>query len=237
MFLPELPPAPEPAAAPTPVISAEESHCESTSPEGGRRPSRRARSSINYALPSLRVKMRRETEQFVDAVVVTSERTVEKTDNPFPVAAEKAASEVKIKQEFQDGEREVNMSSIPLAAPTELGKRKRRSSAWYGSDKDDKIATMDTSLRVPQSSLSLLGAADSNAVAGSGNDETDTDNVYDFVDEPVDEKQDKPFLSRPVQGRRSIGGSRRRASVADGKSAGHLTASSTGGKRRRSVAV
>ncbi|KAK9459416.1 uncharacterized protein V1516DRAFT_687170 [Lipomyces oligophaga] len=34
----------------------------------GRRSTRRARSSVNYALPSLRVKMRRDSEQLVDAV-------------------------------------------------------------------------------------------------------------------------------------------------------------------------
>ncbi|KAK9238998.1 hypothetical protein V1525DRAFT_399506 [Lipomyces kononenkoae] len=104
----------------------------STSPDGGRRASRQ-RKSVNYALPSLRVKMRREQEQFIDAVTVldNSESTSE-THQSSAVVQPHRDMDVKIKRESTEECTALDFSRIPEVGPSAGGldgvKRKRWSS-------------------------------------------------------------------------------------------------------------
>ncbi|KAK9480670.1 hypothetical protein V1514DRAFT_325088 [Lipomyces japonicus] len=75
------------------------------SSEGNRRQSR-ARKSVNYALPSLRAKMRRQTDQLVNAVIILPDMT-EKDSSDIE---QKYLAEVKIKQE--DSEAAVNFDTV-----------------------------------------------------------------------------------------------------------------------------
>ncbi|KAK9246102.1 hypothetical protein V1506DRAFT_536270 [Lipomyces tetrasporus] len=96
--------------------NAEDERQVSTSPDGGRR-TVRARKSVNYALPSLRVKMRRDQDQLVDAIVVPDqvEDKLEPEKNGEPRLT--PAVEVKIKQEDTDELKTVDyLSTIPDAS-------------------------------------------------------------------------------------------------------------------------
>ncbi|KAK9490931.1 hypothetical protein V1508DRAFT_423273 [Lipomyces doorenjongii] len=102
----------------------------STTPEGGRRAGR-ARKNVNYALPSLRVKMRRDRDQFIDAVAmadhITSKLDAQKSNelNQSPTA------EAMIKQENTDDLKEVDFTNIPEMYPAAVvidgvkGKKRR----------------------------------------------------------------------------------------------------------------
>ncbi|KAK7207809.1 hypothetical protein BZA70DRAFT_272257 [Myxozyma melibiosi] len=217
---------------------------ESVSPEGGRRPSRRARSSINYALPSLRVKMRRETEQFLDAVVITSERTVERRDSGIPADLGASKAGVRVKEEKQDDA--VDMSSIPISEPPslELGKRKRKSSVWSAAEVEEKPSTTaKPSTTRRRASSAMTSSTFGGEIEPEKKDNSEGD-IYAFVDGQIEHIR-KP---RTSSDRKSMGDAGRRASVASsmassakdkradtsglGSSGGTI-----GGKRRRSVAV
>ncbi|KAK9320088.1 hypothetical protein V1517DRAFT_330439 [Lipomyces orientalis] len=115
----------------------------STSPEGGRRTGR-ARKSVNYALPSLRVKMRREQDQFVDAIVVPDQNEDKLEPQNQGELKLTPAVEVKIKQEDTDELKTVDYSTIPDASRT----------AAAGLD-GDKPKWGNSSLLNPQDAVKL----------------------------------------------------------------------------------
>lgn len=102
----------------------------STSTDGGARPSRRARSAVNYAEPSLNAKMRRPGKQMVDAITglqnhrramsVTGERKI-------PVSERKEEVFIKVEPADDDDEDQA-WKSLPDVAPASgspLGERGR----------------------------------------------------------------------------------------------------------------
>ncbi|KAK9386914.1 hypothetical protein V1515DRAFT_639321 [Lipomyces mesembrius] len=88
----------------------------STSPEGGRRAGR-ARKSVNYALPSLRVKMRRERDQFIDAVAMAGHIASKFEDQKISELNQSPTAEAMIKQENTDDLKAVDFSNIPEMCP------------------------------------------------------------------------------------------------------------------------
>ncbi|KAK9371368.1 hypothetical protein V1509DRAFT_614451 [Lipomyces kononenkoae] len=110
----------------------------STSPDGGRRASRQ-RKSVNYALPSLRVKMRRDQAQLVDAVAVPDH-------NGITSETQNQRVDVGIKREENTDEvRVLDFSKIPEAGGMDMVKRKRLSSVTddikrESTDEEEKAA-------------------------------------------------------------------------------------------------
>ncbi|KAK9452913.1 hypothetical protein V1511DRAFT_122006 [Dipodascopsis uninucleata] len=117
------------------------------SPEGSRRYGGRARKNVNYALPSLRAKMRREHDQFVDAIVVIGDQgnTGQKAEND--VEKNDAVQEIKIKQE--ESQENADFEKIPVYADqpitkvkqeTALQTRKRRGSSSISQSQIESLS-------------------------------------------------------------------------------------------------
>ncbi|KAK9330322.1 hypothetical protein V1520DRAFT_340866 [Lipomyces starkeyi] len=92
----------------------------STTPEGGRRVGR-ARKSVNYALPSLRVKMRRERDQFIDAVAMAEQIASKFEAQKSSELKQSPTAEAMIKQENTDDVKAVDFSNIPEMSPAAAG--------------------------------------------------------------------------------------------------------------------
>ncbi|KAK9373679.1 uncharacterized protein V1513DRAFT_448343 [Lipomyces chichibuensis] len=114
------------------ISEAMEERPVSTTPEGGRRAGR-ARKSVNYALPSLRVKMRRERDQFIDAVAMADHVAIKfEGAQKSSDLKQSPTAEAMIKQENTDDWKAVDFSNIPEKSPASTSidgvkSKKRRS--------------------------------------------------------------------------------------------------------------
>ncbi|KAK9359508.1 hypothetical protein V1504DRAFT_457810 [Lipomyces starkeyi] len=119
----------------------------STTPEGGRRAGR-ARKSVNYALPSLRVKMRRERDQFIDAVAMADQIASKLEAQKSSELKQLPTAEAMIKQENTDDVKAVDFSNIPEMSPAAAGidgvkGKKRRSTVTNLQDAIKREPTDD----------------------------------------------------------------------------------------------
>ena len=194
---PEIPAEPEVLSPPSqPSGQAESREIRPPSELGSReeeaRPSRRSRPSVSYAEPNLRVKMRRPTSEFVDAVAVGSQ-----PDTAIKVEDQSASKPVVIKTEPEsDGQwkaKPVDFSSAvensPLKQKSSTGESLPSSITTHRKRRESILTHSDTEFRGQGSAIAALLAEKRRAKADArekeqqskeGRGNAENPDIYEF---------------------------------------------------------